>query len=71
MLSDEKELRHRLNELQESIVTEFGLKPLSHTRWEIIRDDFIEKVRGGQEKQAELMPRGPRTPAMGYAPGKL
>ena len=39
-----EELRHRLGELKDDIVTEFGLRTVSPTRWEKIRNEFIDKV---------------------------
>lgn len=41
---DLDELKHRLGELKDDIVMEFGLRQISGTRWEKIRDEFITKV---------------------------
>ena len=40
------ELKHRLGELKDDIVGEFGLGQISSTRWERIRDSFITAVKG-------------------------
>lgn len=42
--SDIDELKHRLGELRDNIVDEFGLRALSETRWERIRDSFISSI---------------------------
>lgn len=42
---DIDELKHRLGELKDRIVNEFALRPISATRWEKIRDDFIKAIR--------------------------
>lgn len=39
------ELKHRLGELKDDIVEEFGLRSISATRWEKIRNEFIDKVQ--------------------------
>ena len=39
--SDNVELKHRLGELRNLIVSEFGLRKIQDTRWEKIRDKFI------------------------------
>lgn len=39
------ELKHRLWELKNDIVEEYGLRKVSDTRWEKIRDEFINTVR--------------------------
>lgn len=41
---DEQELKHRLGELKDNIAREFGTRIITSTRWEKIRDEFIEKV---------------------------
>jgi hypothetical protein len=41
---DVEELKHRLGELKDDIIGEFGLRKLTETRWEKIRDQFIEVV---------------------------
>lgn len=42
---DIDELKHRLGELKDDIVEEFGLRQISSTRWEKIRNSFIEKIQ--------------------------
>lgn len=41
---DPTELKHRLGELKDDMVSEFGLRTISDTRWERIRDSFISKI---------------------------
>ncbi len=41
---DIDELKHRLGELKDRIVNEFALRPVSATRWERMRDTFIETI---------------------------
>ena len=43
--SDINELKHRLGELKDDIVAEFYLPGIKATRWETIRDTFIEEVK--------------------------
>lgn len=43
--SETDELRHRLNEFKDSLIDEFNLKPLSATKWERHREEFISKIR--------------------------
>ena len=56
MDDDEFELKHRLGELKNRLVAEFGLRPLKETGWEKRRDEFIEKVNAIKEnkKREEL-----------------
>lgn len=42
---DIDELKHRLGELKDDIVEEFGLRTVSATRWEKIRNEFIDKIQ--------------------------
>lgn len=42
--SETDELCHRLNELKDSLIDEFDLKPVSATKWERHRDEFVEGV---------------------------
>ena len=41
---DIDELKYRLGELKDSIVDEFGLQPISATRWEEIRNKFVDII---------------------------
>lgn len=43
---DDEELKHRLNELKNTLISEFSLSQMSDTRWERHRNGFIEIVRG-------------------------
>ena len=43
--SDEGELKHRLNELKDTFVSEYGLPSISDIRWERQRDKFIKTVK--------------------------
>ena len=42
---DIDELKHRLGELKDDIVEEFGLRAVSTTRWERIRNEFIDTIQ--------------------------
>ena len=42
---DIDELKYRLGELKDSIVDEFGLQPISATRWEEIRNKFVDTIQ--------------------------
>lgn len=42
--SETAALKQHLNELKDNLVAEFGLHPLSASKWERHRDSFIEKV---------------------------
>ena len=42
---DIDELKHRLGELKDDIVEEFGLRSVSATRWERIRNEFIDTIQ--------------------------
>lgn len=57
---DLDELKHRLGELKEDIVVEFGLRAISATRWERIRDSFISSIQrirvSKTENAVEYMP---------------
>jgi hypothetical protein len=44
MDGDLDELKHRLGEIKDRIVNEFALRPVSATRWERMRDTFIETI---------------------------
>lgn len=57
-----EELRHRLGELKDDIVEEFGLRAVSATRWEKIRNEFIDKI-GKIDQPAEEVEYTP-TPAV-------
>ena len=48
------ELKHRLGELKDDIVKEFGISPVSATRWERIRDSFISTIQGIELDKSEL-----------------
>ena len=41
---DLDELKHRLFELKDDVINEFGLRDVSSTRWERIRDSFISEI---------------------------
>lgn len=52
-----EELQHRLGELKDDIVEEFGLRAVSATRWEKIRNEFISKIRSivsSEDKEQEV-----------------
>ena len=51
---DIDELKHRLGELKDDIVNEFGLRTVSATRWEKIRDSFITAIQGIKPEKTEL-----------------
>lgn len=42
---DLDELKHRLGELKDDIIEEFGLRSVSATRWEKIRNEFIDTIQ--------------------------
>lgn len=42
---DDAELKHRLNELKDTLILEHGLSTISQARWERHRDKFISTVR--------------------------
>lgn len=48
--SGDNELKARLNELKDTLVNEFELRPLSQNIWERYRDKFICQVRESQIK---------------------
>lgn len=41
---ERQELNHRLYELKEELTDEFGLRRIGVTRWEKIRDSFVETI---------------------------
>ena len=41
---DLDELKHRLFELKDDVINEFGLRDVSSTRWERVRDSFISEI---------------------------
>ncbi len=53
---DNEELKHRLGELKDDIITEFQLPKLTETRWEGIRDEFISIA--GQIRTPDTMGEG-------------
>lgn len=42
--SNVDELNHRLNELKDNLIEEFGLRMISATKWERHRNEFIESI---------------------------
>ena len=40
-----EELKHRLGELKNDIIQEFGLRKISETRWEKIRGEFLDTIK--------------------------
>lgn len=42
---DEEELRHRLGELKDMLITEYSLSRINVTRWERHRNQFIERIQ--------------------------
>ncbi|MBR1852461.1 MAG: toll/interleukin-1 receptor domain-containing protein [Lachnospiraceae bacterium] len=50
---DIDELKHRLGELKDDIIAEFGLRVISPTRWEKIRDSFISTIQGIRPTEEE------------------
>lgn len=42
---DEEELKHRLNELKDTLLNEYSLQSITASRWERHRKTFIDKVR--------------------------
>lgn len=50
---DEDELKHRLGELKDTLVSEFNLTPVSGTKWERHRNEFIGKVNGITAKRKD------------------
>lgn len=48
---DEGELRHRLDELKDTLINEHSLQNITAARWERHRNGFIRKVREIAEKQ--------------------
>lgn len=42
--SDIDELNHRLGELKDDIVKDFGLRAVSNTRWEKLRNDLVKQI---------------------------
>lgn len=42
--SNVDELNHRLNELKDNLIEEFGLRMISATKWERHRNEFVESV---------------------------
>jgi len=43
---DREELKHRLNELKDTLIEEHGLQPLTSARWERRRNQFIDEING-------------------------
>ena len=41
---EKEELKHRLGELKDALIKEFDLKPISGTKWERVRDQFLNSV---------------------------
>ena len=41
---DINNLKHRLLELKDKIVEKFSLRPISETKWELNRDEFLHKI---------------------------
>lgn len=41
---EKEELKHRLGELKDVLTKEFALKPISSTKWERVRDQFLATV---------------------------
>lgn len=52
--SDKDELKHRLGELKDTLITEYSLPSFSGTRWERRRDSFIQKIQEISQKVAEF-----------------
>lgn len=57
---DLDELKHRLGELKDDIIVEFGLRAVSATRWEKIRDDFLHSIKNiniseGTESYSQIL----------------
>lgn len=50
---DIEELKHRLGELKDNIVDEFGLRKVGPTRWEKIRNDFLTTIQGIEPEKTE------------------
>lgn len=48
--TDDEELKHRLNEFKDTLVSEYELQPIRDIRWEHYRDQFIRKVKEIFEK---------------------
>ena len=59
---DTDELKHRLGELRDDIIHEFGLRPVGATRWERIRDSFIATIK--EIKPQEINPKNDYAPVM-------
>ena len=49
----ECELKFRLDELKDILITEHSLQPITSSRWERHRDEFIKKVKNISEQQRE------------------
>lgn len=47
------DLKHRLNELKDKLISEHSLTKIFQTRWERHRDKFISRIREIAEKQVE------------------
>ena len=47
------ELKHRLGELKDALIKEFGLKKISETKWERIRDQFLLTIDGIDDRGEE------------------
>jgi len=43
---DREELNHYLGQLKDRFIDEFGLRQVTDTRWEKIRNELVEKIRG-------------------------
>lgn len=49
--SAHEELTHRLGELKDNLINEFGLQPIQSTRWERYRDEFINNTHALAESK--------------------
>lgn len=50
--SDDSELKHRLNEFKDTLISEHHLPAITQARWERHRDKFIKTIREIAEKKA-------------------
>ena len=53
LASDDEELRYRLDELKDKLITEFSLPEPPHSRWVKYRDSFIGTIKNKQTKEIE------------------
>lgn len=53
---DKDELKFRLGELKDTLIAEFGLRPISDIKWERHRDEFIKKIDEAAEKSPKDEP---------------